>query len=132
MVRTRTLKCVIFLFFSGPLGNVNVCTRGLNGIVRPEVRGTAVSAGKRAIFSERNVDIEKSSSELCPGSYVALVTPFHEKGGEIDENALRKLLRWHLDSGTNGILALGTTGEANMLNCDEKVYISYCVLLCCC
>ncbi len=110
--------------FSGVLGCKNAHVRGLNRLVRPEVCGrTAVSTGKKVILSERRsvVDGEKSSSELCPGSHVALVTPFHEKGGEIDEMSLRKLLRWHLASGTNGILALGTTGEANMLTYDEKV-----------
>ncbi len=118
--------------FSGVLGNKNVHVRGLNGLVRPKVcSGTAMSTGNRAIFAERRSvdDREKSSSELCPGSHVALVTPFHEKGGEIDEISLRKLLKWHLDSGTNGILALGTTGEANMLTYAEKVHACCSVLL---
>eukprot|EP01084_Bolivina_argentea_P302044 521281_1 len=111
---------------NGVLGNKNVHVRGLNGLVRPKVcSGTAMSTGNRAIFAERRSvdDREKSSSELCPGSHVALVTPFHEKGGEIDEISLRKLLKWHLDSGTNGILALGTTGEANMLTYAEKTLV---------
>ncbi len=125
--------CVFFSStFSVVLGNKNVHVRGLNGLLRPEIcGGAAVSTGNRAIFSERRSvdDREKSSSELCPGSHVALVTPFHEKGGEIDEISLRKLLRWHLDSGTNGILALGTTGEANMLTNDEKVHACCSMLL---
>ncbi len=134
MVRVRLLlKCfVIFPFFSGVSWNQNVHIGRLNGgLVRPKGCGvTAVSSTeKKAILSERRNDVdssEKSSSELCPGCYVALVTPFHEKGGGIDENALRKLLKWHLDSGMNGILALGTTGEANMLTYDEKVVHTTC------
>lgn len=39
---------------------------------------------------------------------------------QIDEEALRGLLRWHLDSGTDGIVALGTTGEASVLSVAER------------
>jgi 4-hydroxy-tetrahydrodipicolinate synthase len=52
------------------------------------------------------------------GSYVALVTPF--KNGEIDYNALEKLIDFHLDNGTDGILLCGTTGESPALAGDEK------------
>lgn len=41
---------------------------------------------------------------------VALVTPF-KPTGEIDEKALRSLLQWHIDSKTDGLVVLGTTGE---------------------
>ncbi len=44
------------------------------------------------------------------GSYVALVTPF--KNGEIDYNALEKLIDFHLENHTDGILFCGTTGES--------------------
>ncbi|CAM9563656.1 unnamed protein product [Discosporangium mesarthrocarpum] len=53
------------------------------------------------------------------GSYVAIVTPM-KLGGEVDEDALRGLLRWHLESGTDGIVALGTTGEASLLTNLER------------
>lgn len=33
---------------------------------------------------------------------------------------MRGLLRWHLDSGTDGIVALGTTGEASVLSVAER------------
>lgn len=52
------------------------------------------------------------------GSIVALVTPF--KNGQIDEVSLRNLLRWHLQSGTHGILVLGTTGEAVTIDKEER------------
>jgi 4-hydroxy-tetrahydrodipicolinate synthase len=45
-----------------------------------------------------------------PGSLVALVTPFTESGA-IDEPALRALLEWHVESKTDGLVVLGTTGE---------------------
>eukprot|EP00903_Cladosiphon_okamuranus_P010179 g9639.t1 len=57
--------------------------------------------------------------DVGPGSYVALVTPM-TLDGMIDEEALRGLLRWHVDSGTDGIVALGTTGEASMLSTTER------------
>jgi len=52
------------------------------------------------------------------GSIVALVTPF--KDGKVDENSLRNLIRWHLESGTHGILVLGTTGEAPSIDFEER------------
>jgi 4-hydroxy-tetrahydrodipicolinate synthase len=55
---------------------------------------------------------------MLQGSIVALVTPFRH--GEIDYTALESLIQWHLDSGTDGIVLLGTTGEATALASDEK------------
>jgi len=52
------------------------------------------------------------------GSIVALVTPF--KDGKVDETSLRNLLRWHIEEGTNGILILGTTGEAPSIELEER------------
>jgi len=53
------------------------------------------------------------------GSLVALVTPMTEKG-EIDVPNLRELLRWHVEQGTDGVVILGTTGEAATLTNAEK------------
>merc|ERR1712127_1082522 len=50
---------------------------------------------------------------------VALVTPMKEDGS-LDEDALRTVLNWHKDEGTNGIVILGTTGEASTLTKEEK------------
>ena len=52
------------------------------------------------------------------GSYVAVVTPFREDGA-LDEGALRSLVRWHAESGTDGIVPCGTTGESATLGHDE-------------
>ena len=38
----------------------------------------------------------------------------------MDEESLRGLIRFHLDSGTDGIVALGTTGEASVLTASER------------
>lgn len=50
---------------------------------------------------------------MFSGSYVALITPF--QNGELDEAALQKLVRWHLDKGTHGFVPVGTTGESPTL-----------------
>jgi len=54
---------------------------------------------------------------MIEGSLVALVTPFHN--GVIDEDALRHMVRWHIDQGTDGIVPTGTTGESATLNMKE-------------
>jgi len=51
------------------------------------------------------------------GSIVALVTPFNHSG--VDEKALTKLIRHHLDNGTHGIVPVGTTGESTTLTKKE-------------
>ena len=51
------------------------------------------------------------------GSIVALITPFRD--GQVDEDALRKLVDWHLKEGTHGIVPCGTTGESPTLSHEE-------------
>lgn len=53
------------------------------------------------------------------GSMVALVTPM-TKTGEIDYFALNRLVDWHLNSQTDAIVVLGTTGEAPTLEDKER------------
>ncbi len=52
------------------------------------------------------------------GSMVALVTPM-EMGGALDFDALERLVEFHLDNGTDAIVAVGTTGESATLDPDE-------------
>ncbi len=42
------------------------------------------------------------------GSFVALVTPF--RNGQVDEEALRRLVEFQIEQGTNGLVPCGTTG----------------------
>jgi len=51
------------------------------------------------------------------GSITALVTPF--KGRAIDEEALRRLVRFQLKNGTSGLVPCGSTGEAATLHANE-------------
>jgi 4-hydroxy-tetrahydrodipicolinate synthase len=51
------------------------------------------------------------------GSLPALVTPF--KNGKVDEAALRALVDWQIESGSTGLVPVGTTGESPTLSHDE-------------
>ena len=51
------------------------------------------------------------------GTLTALVTPF--KDGQLDEDAYRKLVRTQLDEGVEGLVPVGTTGEAVTLSNQE-------------
>ena len=51
------------------------------------------------------------------GSLVAIVTPF--AGGEVDYDALGRLIEMHIEAGTQGLVPCGTTGESPTLSYDE-------------
>ena len=56
------------------------------------------------------------------GSFVALVTPM-SPDGSLDFNALEALVEWHVEAGTNGIVSVGTTGEATTLTVKEHLKV---------
>lgn len=56
------------------------------------------------------------------GAMVALVTPMNTSGG-IDEAALRRLIEWHIEAGTEGLVIAGTTGESPTLLRDEHEHL---------
>ncbi len=60
------------------------------------------------------------------GSIVALVTPM--SNDEVDLPRLRDLVEFHIESGTQAIVAAGTTGEAGTLSRAEKVLVIKTVL----
>lgn len=53
---------------------------------------------------------------------VALVTPF-TPNGEVDYAALKKLVRYQIDNGTNFLVVQGTTGESPVLSQEEKMTV---------
>ncbi|MFA6038039.1 MAG: 4-hydroxy-tetrahydrodipicolinate synthase [Legionellales bacterium] len=65
---------------------------------------------------------------MFSGSLVALVTPMHADGS-LDISALRDLVAWHIEQGTQGIIAAGTTGEAAALTFLEYQQVVREVLL---
>ncbi|HIC84805.1 MAG TPA: 4-hydroxy-tetrahydrodipicolinate synthase [Desulfobacterales bacterium] len=58
---------------------------------------------------------------MFKGSIVAIVTPF--KGGEVDEEAYRELIEFHIENGTSAIVPCGTTGESATLNMEEHARV---------
>jgi 4-hydroxy-tetrahydrodipicolinate synthase len=59
---------------------------------------------------------------MIAGSMVALVTPMDSQGG-LDWASLEKLVDFHLQEGTNAIVAVGTTGESATLDVHEHVEV---------
>jgi len=55
---------------------------------------------------------------MLKGSLVAIVTPMFADG-TLDLDALRALIDWHIEQGTDGIVIVGTTGESPTVNVEE-------------
>ncbi|MCT4333747.1 4-hydroxy-tetrahydrodipicolinate synthase [Paracoccus sp. YLB-12] len=55
---------------------------------------------------------------MFKGSLPALVTPF-TADGELDMDTLKKLVEWHIDQGSHGLVPVGTTGESPTLTHEE-------------
>ena len=58
-----------------------------------------------------------TKGEMFAGLTVAMITPF--KNGQVDYEALRKLVDWHVAEGTDCLAPCGTTGESPTLDHDE-------------
>ncbi len=56
------------------------------------------------------------------GSIVAIVTPM-QADGAVDYKCLEALVEWHISEGTDGIVAVGTTGESATLDVDEHTEV---------
>jgi 4-hydroxy-tetrahydrodipicolinate synthase len=54
---------------------------------------------------------------MIKGSLPALVTPF--TNGQLDLDTLKKLVEWHVDQGSHGLVPVGTTGESPTLSHSE-------------
>ncbi|MDA0236987.1 MAG: 4-hydroxy-tetrahydrodipicolinate synthase [Proteobacteria bacterium] len=55
---------------------------------------------------------------MLVGSLVAIVTPMYEDGS-LDYVSFGRLIDWHIDCGTRGIVVVGTTGESPTVAIDE-------------
>jgi 4-hydroxy-tetrahydrodipicolinate synthase len=58
---------------------------------------------------------------MFTGTYTAIVTPFHQ--GEIDADALRKLIRAQIRAGVDGVVPVGTTGESPTVDYEEHLEV---------
>ena len=54
---------------------------------------------------------------MFKGSFPALVTPF--KDGSVDHDTLKRLVDWHVEQGSDGLVPVGTTGESPTLSHSE-------------
>jgi 4-hydroxy-tetrahydrodipicolinate synthase len=61
------------------------------------------------------------------GAITAIVTPF-KKDGSFDVQAMKKLVKYQLEGGINGIAVCATTGEAVTLNDEEYALVIKCVV----
>ncbi|TKB54508.1 4-hydroxy-tetrahydrodipicolinate synthase [Ferrimonas aestuarii] len=59
---------------------------------------------------------------MFSGSIVALATPFFDNGS-VDFDALKALVEFHIEQGTDAIVAVGTTGESATLNPSEHIEV---------
>jgi 4-hydroxy-tetrahydrodipicolinate synthase len=60
--------------------------------------------------------------QVFNGSIVAIVTPMMADG-QVDYASLENLIDWHIASGTNGIVSVGTTGESSTLEIQEHLNV---------
>ena len=60
--------------------------------------------------------------QALKGSLVALVTPL-ASNGSVDYAAIKDLVGWHIEQGTDGIVSVGTTGEAPTLSTKEHAEV---------
>src|SRR6266550_2622690 len=63
-----------------------------------------------------------SSRPMLRGAFTALVTPFLADG-RVDEAAFRRLVRWQVLAGIDGLVPCGTTGEAPTLTPAEREWL---------
>ncbi|KUF12738.1 4-hydroxy-tetrahydrodipicolinate synthase [Pseudoponticoccus marisrubri] len=63
---------------------------------------------------------------MFKGSMPALVTPF--KDGAVDYDTLKRLVDWHVEQGSHGLVPVGTTGESPTLTHREHEEIIECVV----
>ncbi|MEQ1529943.1 MAG: 4-hydroxy-tetrahydrodipicolinate synthase [Methylococcales bacterium] len=64
---------------------------------------------------------------MIQGSIVALVTPMDESGA-VDKGSLKSLIEFHIEQGTDALVAVGTTGESATLDEDEHCDVIKCVV----
>src|SRR4029077_6974276 len=71
----------------------------------------------RALIEWRERPTMRTKGEQFAGVSVAVITPF--RNGEVDYDALTRLVKWHVEQGTDGLVPVGTTGESPTLDHEE-------------
>lgn len=75
----------------------------------------------RSVKSTQTSTGVKGGNKPIDGAIVAIVTPFRD--GQLDEEAFRNLIEWHIRSGTHCIVPCGTTGESATLSHEEHMRV---------
>ena len=63
--------------------------------------------------------VDSSSYPIFTGSIPALITPMLPNG-KIDYEAYKKLIDWHVQEGSDGLVVVGTSGESPTVDFDEQ------------
>lgn len=90
-----------------------------------------LGAGRSACLDKERIGVGTTLMVLqnLRGSITALVTPF--KNGELDEAAFRAHIDWQIESGTHGLVPVGTTGESPTLShAEHHRLVAICVEQC--
>lgn len=86
----------------------------------------SVVAFQQSMLPQRLRSSHKSSlsmlNPLRDGSIVALITPMNPDCS-IDYASYESLLKWHVASGSDGVVILGTTGEGSVISMDDRTKI---------
>ena len=69
------------------------------------------------------------NKQMFQGSMVAMITPMTPDGA-VDESALEQLVEFHVQEGTDAIVAMGTTGESATLSFNEHIGVIRAVVEC--
>ena len=64
-----------------------------------------------------------STHEPFRGSHTVLATPFTSGGRGVDTDALRRLVDWQIESGSHGLIPLGSTGEFLSVSEEERRHV---------
>ena len=81
-----------------------------------------LSKGLFLTLETSTIALIKKGGQMFHGSYVALVTPMLDSGA-VDYTSLSKLVEFHLQNNTHGIVAVGTTGESATLPFSEHIKV---------
>jgi len=76
----------------------------------------------RYTFAPFPAAIQSRIPVMIKGSIVAIVTPMLADG-KVDWKSLETLVEWHIAEGTDGIVAVGTTGESATLDIEEHIEV---------
>ena len=80
-----------------------------------------MACGTRGCKTKKGAAKKGGKKKEIKGAIVAIVTPF--KDGKVDEDGLKKLIDWHIKSGTHCIVPCGTTGESATLSHEEHMRV---------